>query len=50
MLFVFSFKSAGKDTTKYIDLSRQKNTTISQQINFTKKLKKDDGATMFFYH
>ena len=26
----------------------QKNTTISQQINFTGKLKEDDGAIMFF--
>ena len=31
-----------------IDLSRQKNTTVSQQINFTGKLEKYDGATMFF--
>ena len=27
-----------------IDLSRQTNTVISQQINFTKKLEEDDGA------
>ena len=32
-----------------IDLSRQTNTNIPQQINFTKKLKKNDGAAMFFY-
>ena len=31
-----------------IDLSRQTNTRISQQINFVGKLEKDDGATMFF--
>ena len=31
-----------------IDLSRQTNTTISQQINFTGKSKEDDGATMFY--
>ena len=31
-----------------IDLSRQTNTSIPQQINFTGKLKKDGGATMFF--
>ena len=31
-----------------IDLSRQTNTSIPQQINFTVKLEKDDGATMFF--
>ena len=31
-----------------IDLSRQTNTNIPQQINFTGKLEKDDGATMFF--
>ena len=31
-----------------IDLSRQTNTSISQQINFVGKLEKDDGATMFF--
>ena len=30
-----------------IDLSRQTNPNIPQQINFTGKLK-DDGATMFF--
>ena len=31
-----------------IDLSRPTNTTISQQINFTGKLEKNNGATMFF--
>ena len=31
-----------------IDLSRQTNTIILQQINFTGKLEEDDGATMFF--
>ena len=31
-----------------IDLSRQKNTSTPQQINFRRKLEKDDGATMFF--
>ena len=31
-----------------IDLSRQTNTNIPQQINFTGKLEKDDGAEMFF--
>ena len=31
-----------------IDLSRQTNTNIPQQINFTGKLEEDDGATMFF--
>ena len=31
-----------------IDLSRQTNTSIPQKINFTGKLEKDDGATMFF--
>ena len=31
-----------------IDLSRQTNTNIPQQINFIGKLKEDDGATMFF--
>ena len=30
------------------DLLRQKNTSISQQINFIGKLEKDGGATMFF--
>ena len=30
------------------DLLRQANTNILQQINFTEKLEKDDGATMFF--
>ena len=30
-----------------VDLSRQTNTIIPQQINFTGKLE-DDGATMFF--
>ena len=31
-----------------IDLSRQANTNIPEQINFTGKLEEDDGATMFF--
>ena len=31
-----------------IDLSRQTNTSIPQQINFTRKLEEDDGSTMFF--
>ena len=31
-----------------IDLSRQTNTSIPQQINFTRKLKKDGDAIMFF--
>ena len=31
-----------------IDLSRQTNTNIPEQINFTEKLEEDDGATMFF--
>ena len=31
-----------------IDLSRQTNTSIPQQINFTGKLDEDDCATMFF--
>ena len=31
-----------------IDLSRQENTSIPQQINFTAKLEEDDGATVFF--
>ena len=31
-----------------IDLSRQANTSIPQQINFTGKLEEDDGAMMFF--
>ena len=31
-----------------IDLSRQTNTIIPQQINFVVKLEEDDGATMFF--
>ena len=30
-----------------IDLSRQKNTSIQHQINFTEKLENDDDATMF---
>ena len=30
-----------------IDLSRQTNTSILQQINYTGKLEEDDGATMF---
>ena len=30
-----------------IDLSRQTNTIISQQINFTKRLEEDDGAKIF---
>ena len=30
-----------------IDLSRQTNTSISQQINFRRKLEEDNGATMF---
>ena len=31
-----------------IDLSRQTNTNIPQQINFTGKIEEDDGATAFF--
>ena len=31
-----------------IDLSRQTNTTIPHQTNFTEKLEEDDGAVMFF--
>ena len=31
-----------------IDLSRQTNISIFQQINFTRKLEEDQGATMFF--
>ena len=31
-----------------IDLSRQTNTSIPQQINSVLKLEEDDGATMFF--
>ena len=31
-----------------IDLLRQTNTCIPQQINFAGKLEEDDGATMFF--
>ena len=31
-----------------IDLSRQVNTNIPQQLNFTGKLEEDDGTTMFF--
>ena len=31
-----------------IDLSRQTNTNIPQQINFTGKSEEDNGATMFF--
>ena len=31
-----------------IDLSKQTNTNISQQINFIGKLEEDNGATMFF--
>ena len=30
------------------DLSRQKNTSILQKINFVGKLEEDDGSTMFF--
>ena len=31
-----------------IDLSRQTNSSIPHQINFTEKLEEDDGATMFY--
>ena len=31
-----------------IDLSRQTNTSIPQQINFTEKSKGDNGKTLFF--
>ena len=31
-----------------IDLSRQANTNIPQQVNFIGKLEEDDRATMFF--
>ena len=33
---------------RFIDLLRQKNTSIPQQINFIGKLEEDDGATIFF--
>ena len=32
-----------------LDSSRQTNTNIPQQINFTGDLEEDDGPTMFFY-
>ena len=32
-----------------IDLSRQTNTAILQQINFKLKLEEDDGAIFFFF-
>ena len=32
----------------FIDLSRQTNTRIPQQINFIGKLEEDEGGTMFF--
>ena len=32
-----------------IDLSRQTNMSIPQQINFVEKLEDDDGAIIFFY-
>ena len=31
-----------------IELLKQTNTSIPQQMNFVAKLEKDDGATMFF--
>ena len=31
-----------------IDLSRQTNTSITQEINFKENLEKDDGVIMFF--
>ena len=31
-----------------INLSRQTNTNVSQQINFARKLEEDDGAKRFF--
>ena len=31
-----------------VDLSKQTNTIIPQQISFVEKLEEDDGATMFF--
>ena len=31
-----------------IDLSRQSNASINQEINFTRKLEENDGATMIF--
>ena len=36
-----------------IDLSKQielENLDVKQQINFIGRLKRDEGATMFFYH
>ena len=32
-----------------IDLSRETNTNIPQQINFIGNVEEDDGRTMFFY-
>ena len=34
---------------KSIDLSRQTTTSISQKINFTKRLEKDNDVTIFFF-
>ena len=31
-----------------IDLSRQTNVSIPQQVNFTRQLEEDDGGTMLF--
>ena len=31
-----------------IDLSKQTNTTVPQQISFTEKLEENDGATLIF--
>ena len=31
-----------------MDLSRQTNTNIPQEINFTGKLEEDDGSTFFY--
>ena len=45
-LLHFSYQNCNKLIG--IDLSRQTNTIIPQQINFTGKLEEDDGAAMFF--
>ena len=62
-MFVLSFKNGDDDSTRYlldylyhqnnykligIDLSRQTNASIPQQINFVGILEEDDGATKIF--
>ena len=45
--FLKHYKLIAIDLSKQIELE---NLDVKQQINFIGRLKRDEGATMFFYH